>query len=157
MQCIGRREKNFSVSYALQKKRESERMETPRTYRGYNSDGKCVAKTTAQDANKWINPAEVKKAIEKVESVFTEQMNGVGNSLQNIVDDAEEAVIVQGTDMGKTIEETAKAIKALPKQAMEGIKTLYEYSIQAHDNLQKQANNYAYNQVAGTSGVVRIS
>lgn len=157
MQCIGRRERNFSLSYALQKKRESERMETPRTYRGYDSEGTCIVKCSAQDANQWINPAEVQSAISNVEQVFTEQMRTVGNSLQNIVYDAEESIIVQGTNMGTTIEETARAINMLPSQAMQGISELYEYSVQAHDNLQRQANTYAYNQVASSSGVVRVS
>lgn len=157
MQCIGRRERNFSLSYTLQKKRESERMETPRTYRGYNNEGTCVAKCSAQDANKWINPAEVQQAINNVEQIFTEQMRTVGNALQNIEYDAEEAIIVQGTNMGKTIEDTVRAINMLPGQAMQGISELYEYSVQAHDNLQQQANNYAYNQAASANGVVRVS
>ena len=157
MQCIGKRERDFSLSYALQKKRESERMETPRTYRGYDSDGKCVIQCSAQDANQWLNPAEVQKAINNVEDVFKEQMRAVGTALQDIVYDAEQSIIVQGTNMGETIEETARAINTLPSQAMQGISGLYEYSVQAHDNLQKQANNYAYNQAASASGVVRVS
>ena len=157
MQCIGRRERNFSLSYALQKKRESERMETPRTYRGYDSEGTCVVKCTAQDANQWINPEEVQRAIENVEQVFTEQMREVGTALQNIIYDAEESVIVQGTNMGETIEETARAINTLPSQAMEGISTLYEYSMQAHDNLHKQENIYAYKKAVSANGVVRVS
>ena len=132
-------------------------METPRTYRGYDSEGKCVSQCSAQDANQWINPAEVQSAINNVEQVFTEQMRAVGNALQNIEYDAEESIIVQGTNMGSTIDETARAINTLPSQAMQGISTLYEYSVQAHDNLQKQANNYAYNQAATASGVVRVS
>ena len=132
-------------------------MERAVTYRGYNSENNCIASCTAQDANQWINPEEVQRAIAKVEEVFKEEMRAVGNGLQDIVYDADESVIVQGTKMGPTIEETARAINSLPSQAMEGISTLYEYSVQAHDNLQRQANRSAYNAVASKDGVVSIS
>ncbi len=120
-------------------------MVSPKTYRGYNSENKCISQCTAVDANTLINPAEVKKAIENVKTVFAEQMDNVAKALTNVTEDASEAVIVQGTDMTKTIEDTALVLKNLSTEVTSGIDTLYDYAVQAHDKLQESKNNEAYN------------
>ena len=119
-------------------------MVSPVTYRGYDQEGKCITQHTGVDANTQINPAEVKAAIENVKTVFAEQMEAIAQSLTNISEDAEEAVIVQGTNMGQTIEDTAMVLKELPNQIIQGIDVLYDYAVQAHDQLQDTNNARAY-------------
>ena len=130
-------------------------MVSPVTYRGYDQDGTCIIQRTGVDANTQINPADVKAAIENVKAVFAEQMQNVAKSLTNISEDAEEAVIVQGTNMSKTIEDTATILSQLAEQVTTGIESLYEYAVQAHDSLQENNNATAYNECR-VSGVVSI-
>lgn len=132
-------------------------MLTPKTYKGYDKDGKVVAQYTAVDANQYINPNEVKSAISNVKSVFKDQMNSVATALTGISADATEAVIVQGTKMDTVINETAQALNKIPDQVMKGISSLYDKSVEAHDKIQKKANEEAYSAAASIDGVVRVS
>ena len=96
-------------------------------------------------SNTLINPAEVQAAIDNVKSVFEEQLNNVASSLRDISQDADEAIIVQGTSMEGTIEDTATLLTQVSGQVTQGIDALYDYAVQAHDQLQIIENNKAYN------------
>ncbi len=132
-------------------------MVSPKTYRGYDEEGKQVCSCTAVDANGYINPDEVKAAIDNVESVVSEQMNNISKALSNVAPEAEEAVIVQGTKMTETIEEICSSLGSLSGTFADSISSLYTESVRAHDEIQTQANDDAYNAVASSSGVVRVS
>ena len=129
-------------------------LESPRTYRGYNSNNEVVITKQAANANGDLNPAEVKQAIENVKAVFEEQMNGVARALRNISQDADEA-IVEGTKMNDTIEDTAQVLTQIGPQITQGIDTLYELSVDAHNKIQQNYNNMAYN-ACRVNGVVDI-
>ncbi|MBP5679377.1 MAG: hypothetical protein J6X28_06100 [Bacilli bacterium] len=120
-------------------------MENPKTYKGLDAEGNVKAQCTAVDANTLINPAEVQAAIDNVKSVFEEQLNNVASSLRDISQDADEAIIVQGTSMEGTIEDTATLLTQVSGQVTQGIDALYDYAVQAHDQLQIIENNKAYN------------
>ena len=47
-------------------------MESPKTYHGYDSDDNCITTVTADDATNYINPDEVKQAIDNLEAVLKE-------------------------------------------------------------------------------------
>ncbi|MBR3210534.1 MAG: hypothetical protein IKF71_01175 [Bacilli bacterium] len=130
-------------------------MLSPKTYRGYDEEGKVVITKTAKDANSQINPAQVKKAIENVKKVFEDEMQVIAKSLTKISEDAEEAIIVQGTDMGGTLLDTSKIISEMGTKMTEGIDSLYDYAVQMHDKLQKDNNTAAYNACC-ISGVASI-
>ena len=49
-------------------------MKGPETYTAYDKDGKVIGTYTAEDANNFINPAEVKAAIDNLKTVFQDQM-----------------------------------------------------------------------------------
>lgn len=132
-------------------------MLSPRTYYGYDNESRCVASATALDANTLLNPAEVKAAVDNLENVFTTEMTSIATALHNMTQDANESVIVQGTSMAGTIEDTATAIVQIPGQVSSSFSELYSYSVQVHDVLQEQANEEARSAVAGASGVVRVS
>ena len=59
-------------------------MIAPKTFRGYNQEGKVVIQKTAVDANTQINPAQVQKAIENVKKVFEEEMQIIAKSLKKV-------------------------------------------------------------------------
>lgn len=131
-------------------------MESPKTYHGYDKDGNCITTSTAEDANNYINPEEVKAAVENLENVLKEQFKGITDALRGLEQDANEAVIVQGTKMGGTIDETCTAIDGIPEQIMSGISELYNVSVQAHDEIQRTLNDNAQ-QAAWGNNVVRVS
>ena len=130
-------------------------LESPRTYRGYNSNNEVVITKQAANANGDLNPVEVKQAIENVKAVFEEQMNGVARALRNISQDADEAIVVEGTKMNDTIEDTAQVLTQIGPQITQGIDTLYELSVDAHNKIQQNYNNMAYN-ACRVNGVVDI-
>ena len=130
-------------------------LESPRTYRGYNSNNEVVITKQAANANGEINPTEVKQAIENVKAVFDEQMNGVARALRNISQDADEAIVIEGTKMNDTIEETAQVLTQIGPQITQGIDTLYDLSVEAHNKIQQNFNNQAYN-ACRVTGVVDI-
>lgn len=131
-------------------------MESPKTYRGYDDQGNAIVTSTAQDANKEINPADVKKNIENVKAVFADEMCKLARGLRNISGDASDAVIVEGTNMKNTIEETAKILEQIAAQVTQGIDALYDEAVAYHDQLQNNLNAQAYNSCR-VNGVTRIA
>ncbi len=131
-------------------------MVAPKSYTGYDQEGNVVVRCQAVDANQYLNPAEVKAAIDNVESVAEDSINRISNALVNVAPDANEAVIIQGTKIQGTIDDVCEAIKTLPGTIVDSISSLYTESISAHDKLQNQANDSAYNQTRATQGVVSV-
>ena len=129
-------------------------MISPETHRGYNDENKCIVTKVAVDANTQINPEEVKAAIENVKAVFEEQLGNIVTALTGLNVDAQDAIIVQGTDMTKNIEEAASFIEQFAGSIAD-IDQIYEYAVEAHDLLQKSNNNDAFN-LCIIDGVVRI-
>ena len=132
-------------------------MVAPKTYTGYDKDGKAVANATGVDANEYINPDEVQTAIDKVGTVAEEQMKTISSALKGISGEAADAVIVQGTKMDTVIEEVSKALDSVAGSIKDSLSDMYTQAVKAHDTLQNQANDEAYNAVASASGVVSVS
>lgn len=132
-------------------------MESPKTYYGFDETGGCVSTAPAKDANNDINPSEVQAAINNLKNVFSEQLTDVARELRAISQDADEAIIVQGTSMAQSIEDAATLLTQLPTQVTAGIDDLYGYAVEAHDHLQTGYNNKAYAEAASHPGVVRVS
>ena len=132
-------------------------MVAPKTYTGYDKDGKAVAHATGVDANEYINPDEVQTAIDKVGTVAEEQMKTISSALNGISGEAADAVIVQGTKIDTVIEEVSKALDSVAGSIKDSLSDMYTQAVKAHDTLQTQANDEAYNAVASASGVVSVS
>lgn len=132
-------------------------MESPKTYKGYDKEGKCITTKTAVDATTMLDPAEVKSAIENIKSVMTEQMGKISSALTSLSSDANEAVIVQGTSMSGAIEDTANVLGQIPGTVMGEIEPLYDLAVTTHDKLQREENEKAESAVRSTSGVVSVS
>ena len=132
-------------------------MESPKSYNGYDKDNNLIATTTAQDANSYLNPDEVKAAIANIKTVCTSKMNEVGSKLDAVVPVAEKALRVQGQTMGPRITKTASEIKNAGKSMVSSIDDLYSQSVQIHDKMQRDFNDSARSAVQSVSGVVRVS
>ena len=131
-------------------------MESPKTYKGYDQTGKVIVTKNAADASQEIDPKAVRAGIDNVKEVFTDEMCKLARSLRNISADASEAVIVEGTNMKDTIEETAKILEQIAGQVISGIESLYDESVTYHDQLQSNLNAQAYNSCRVT-GVTKIA
>lgn len=132
-------------------------MKSPITYKGYNDKNECIATNTGIDANEYINPADVKKAIDNVKTVMTEQLGTISDALRNEVDDAKHALIVQGTHMGDPIEDTAKTIDKVPEAVYTSLLEIYKQAEIAHDKIQDVANDDARDKTRNTTGVTRVA
>lgn len=129
---------------------------SPKSYRGYDAEGKCVSSATAQSAKTYIDPAAVAAAVDKVRSVATEEMDNITTALGKLTEDASDAVIVQGTKMTATFEEVITGIKTIPGQIGDSLEELKTIAQQAHDDLQNQLNENARN-ACYTNGAVTVS
>lgn len=116
---------------------------SPKTYNGYDSNNQHVVTVTARNATDYINPQEVATAIEKVKTVATEEIGIISNSLGKLTEDANDAIIVQGTKMTGTFEEIITGIKTIPDQIAESLAELKTIAQQQHDELQNQFNETA--------------
>ena len=131
-------------------------MLAPKTYVGYDNTGNRVGSCTAVDATTYIDPAEVQAAINNVESVASEQMGLINTALNATTADADEAVIVQGTKMTSSIEEVCSALTSIPGSIKDSISSMYDAAVSAHDQIQEQANQDAYNTIKNTTGVTTV-
>lgn len=114
-----------------------------KTFKGYNQQGEVLSTVTAENANNYINPDEVKAAIDNVETVAKNGFENVKKALRNVEPDASEAIVVQGTKMTETIEETGNSLDSFPGLFKESISVLHTESIKVHDQIQTEFNNQA--------------
>ena len=59
--------------------------------------------------------------------------------------------------MDTVIEEASKALDSVAGSIKDSLSDMYTQAVKAHDTLQNQANDEAYNAVASASGVVSVS
>ena len=158
MQCIGSREKYFSVSYTLHyKKKGSEIMKYPKTFTGYDKDGKIITSCTAENANNYINPDEVKTAVNNLNTTIDTEITTITSELNNLKSDVEVGIIVQGTNMTENVETLSSAIDDVAEAAKEAAESVHSSSIKAHDQIQQELNQSAKNTVNSYPGVVSVS
>jgi len=134
-------------------------MVSPRTFHGYknvNGTEQEVASCAAKDATEYLDPNEVKSAIDNLINVFQEEMNNIANALRDTTKDTNEAIIVQGTKMTGTVEDTADSIAKIPSQVVESFQQLYTTAVQTRDAIQDELNEAAYASVYNC-GVDRIT
>ncbi len=132
-------------------------MEQPKTYKGYDNDGKVIASYTGADATLKINPDEVQAKIDNVIQVSAEQTGKICSALENVRTDADNALIVEGANMDSYIEMAIEAVTYVKDNIDKIISAndLYSAALSVHDQLQKENNQAAYDATANTSGVVR--
>lgn len=127
-------------------------MKSPQTYKGYNAKNECIATYTGQDAKNFINPDEVKTAIEKIKDVMEDQLAKITKELREEASNAETALVVKGTHMGDPINDTADTIDQLPDALYKSLQDVYVQAETAHDKIQDAANDDAKDKVQKTEG-----
>ncbi len=132
-------------------------MKSPSCYRGYGEEGQLITIKYAEDATTYLNPASVNAKVNNVSTVMEEQITIIQNALRDLLDDANQAIIVNNTSMAPQIEELSEALETFKSTPATALETVYADSITVHDNIQDQLNQRARDSVAGTQGVVRIS
>lgn len=132
------------------------------TWSAYDKDGKYINSYVAVDVTtEYLNPDEVKEAIENLESVCNEQFGIVSDKLNTIAPDVGSAINVGDTNMQKTIEEVATQINTdfTPAIMDGGITGLYDEAVRVHNTTQEQCNSDAKSsaqKLAGSEGTVRL-
>ena len=115
-------------------------MVEPGTYSGYDANGNA-ATVTAQDANGDINPSEVESAVNNLQSTLESQFKELSSALRGVEQDANDAVVVQGSKIGGAIEETCSVLESVPNSIMGRIGNLKSEAEAAHDRLQNKYND----------------
>ncbi len=131
-------------------------MESSSKYTGYNENGDVVTVRYGEDANNYLSPAVVESKVNNVTTVMEEQITIIQNALRELLDDANQAIIVNNTSMAPQIEELAEALETFKSTPATALGSVYPDSIAVHDNIQAQLNDRARGIVANTPGVVRV-
>ena len=114
-----------------------------KTYKGYDKDGKCVCTVTAKDANKDLNPEEVKAALDNLDKVMTDVSKTLIKSIEGLIPTAEEAVLVKGTGYKKKINDIIDDANTGVSSLNKNYDGLYENAVDYHDKKQRQYNREA--------------
>lgn len=126
---------------------------SPRTYHGYDSNNTPITRATANNATNYINPQEVAAAIQKVKTVAEEEIGRITTALGKLTEDANDAIIVQGTKMTGVFEEVITGIKTIPDQIEASIIELKSLAEKGHDQLQNEFNETARRNCSGPNVV----
>lgn len=135
----------------------------PKTYSGYDKDNKCLITKTAESAEDvYVNPAEVRAAIENIKNVVDEGLKQIANSIEKI-ECGQKALVVADKTMRPIVEELASQIAGkdrsgiapLATQMETALEEIYERTCSAHDDIQKQLNSQAES-ACWTTGVTNV-
>ncbi len=131
-------------------------MESPKAWAGYTEDWDYVTTVYAKDANNYINPAEVSTQINNVTAVMDEQIGIIQKALSSIIEDANQAIVVNNIKLGQTIQDLVDNLEMLKGNPNESLEYLYTGAVQAHDNIQSQLNDNAYYYTFEIENVVHV-
>lgn len=131
-------------------------MVSPKSYTGFDSNGKAIAHRTGVDATTQLNPADVKREIDNFNQLVEEKIKIIKQALLNLCTDADVAMIIEGTKTSSIIEDLANALDPIPGAMTEGFADLYDTALKNHDILQENNNIEAYNALVRTSNVVSV-
>ena len=121
-------------------------METPKTYKGYDADDKYVGELTATNIKKEVlDPDEIKRAVDNVRRVAYEQINEIRTALYDVANDAELAMVINGTNMGPFISGIADELIGQHENIANllGGKDAYNHALKTHDRYQREVNEAA--------------
>ena len=126
------------------------------TYTGYDKDGNVVGSRTSENADSYIDLSSIKTNSNKVSSVMEEQINKIQKALREIVDDANQALVVNSTKIGPSIEDFIDSLEGLKGTVSSDMSSIYTSASSAHSSKQKRFNEIAYDAVWRMSGVVKV-
>ena len=129
---------------------------SPAKYTGYDKDGKIVTTRYAENAINYINPTTVKTKANNVSKVMEEQINKIQKALSEIVNDANQALVVNSTKIGPEIEDFIDSLESLKSTASTEVTSVWHNADKAYYTKQRALNDQAYSAVKNTSGVVKV-
>lgn len=169
MQCIGMGEKEFFLfpMHCIKKGDEFMASQMPHTYTGYgpkyDTDGKTVigeqviVSKTAQDANTYVNPADVKNAVEQLRTTIKTSVDNIQSKLQNVAVDANGKMLkVEDSTMEPIINEAANSLGQIMPGLASTLDDIVSFAESEHDKKQIEYNQEAEAAVRGTAGVTRV-
>jgi predicted lipoprotein len=141
--------------------------QVPHTYTGYgpkyDTDGKTVigeqviTSKTAQDANTYVNPAEVKAAVDKLRTTVKTNVDNIKSKLQNVAVSANgEMLQVEDHTMEPIINEAANSLGQIGPGLESTFNDIVTFAETEHDKKQIEYNQAAEAEVRGTAGVTRV-
>ncbi len=128
------------------------------TYKGYDKDGKYVVEATADDVTtKYINPNDIKQAVDNLETTCNEQFKKISDKLNEISSEFTTALVVQGTSMQGVIQDAATEVNTeLTPVVMSNFDGFYEEAVKVHNETQEQLNQNTKTAVANYNNVVTV-
>lgn len=135
----------------------------PQTYTGYDEDNNVIITKEAESAENYINPQEVRAAIENIKNVVDTGLKTIASAIEK-VNCGEEALIVADKTMKPMVEELAEQIAGknrdteiapLAQQMEEALEEVYERACDAYNDIQGQLNTQAEN-ACWVSKVTRV-
>ena len=129
----------------------------PKTYIGYDKDNKVVTKKTAEDADNYINMGDVDAKIKDISGAMADGVESISAKLSKYSTDSDDALIVDGANMKKPIEDLVGSIQTLPSAVEGDLSEVRAEVAKAHDAKQEELNNEAYSAVKNTSGVISVN
>ena len=145
--------------------------EIPKTYNGYGDDKdangniissgtKLIITKTAEDANNYVNPSDVKKALRDLKDSMNGSNGGitrVQKALQNVAVDADGHMLsVEDATMYPTIEAIASGLSQASTSIDKLVAEVQDFAEKEHDKKQIEYNQQAEAEVRGTAGVTRV-
>ena len=145
--------------------------ETPKTYLGYGDDKdangnvissgtKLIVQGTAEDANNYVNPADVKAALAKLKDSMNGANGGltrVKQQLENVAMDADGHMLsVEDATMQGPIEKAASEISGASQSIEKLTEEIQDFAQKTHDNKQIEYNQAKEAEIRGTAGVTRV-
>lgn len=129
----------------------------PKTYTGYDKDNNVIAKKTAEDADNYINMSDVDAKIKDISDAMADGIKSISTQLSKYSADSDEALLVEGANMKKPIEDLIEGMGTLPSTVEGDLSDIKAEIAKAHDKKQEELNNEAYNAVKNTSGVTSVN
>lgn len=122
----------------------------PQTYTGYDEDNNVIITRKAENAENYINPKEVRAAIENIKTVVDTGLKQIASSIEK-VECGKETLVVADKTMQPIVEELAAQIAGqdrseiapLAIQMESALEEIYERACDAHDDIQQQLNSQA--------------
>lgn len=142
-------------------------LEMPHTYTGYgnqyDSSGNVTATNvvitsqTAQDANSYVNPSEVTKAVDDLKSTLKTSIDDIQGKLRNVSVDANGNMLkVEDATMEPIINAAADSLDQIMPSLTSTLDDIITFANTEHDKKQKEFNDAAESAVRNTSGVISV-
>ena len=130
----------------------------PETYYGYDEQGNQICSSTAVDATKYINPENIREAIQNINTVTEEETGKIVKALNDIIPELEKALVVDGEIiLKKTLEDIVAYVQNIPSSLEKQISEINTLANKKHTELQEQANEAAKEAIENQAGVKRVS